>query len=108
MQSKNQISAVFDTADLRKKIGKVDEVLRATFTKDIPSEVFRDLHCLLSNILVSYDGSAVATNGADKIFIRLDFGDGFERLIAALRTGKLDVIHDCCTSFTASASRVAT
>lgn len=81
-------SLVFDQSAIERKIEELTEALQVTFSEGIPSNVIDDLKGLLSNVLVSYRSTAVDADGTDKILVSLDFGDGFERLIAALRAGK--------------------
>jgi hypothetical protein len=67
--------------------------MQAGFPKGIPNEIGSDFSGLLSNVLVSYGGTAVRAD--ESIVERFYLCDGFERLNATLVTGNLNLIHVC-------------
>lgn len=104
MQSTQTFSVVFDPLIMANKIEELAATLQATFPEGTPKEIVNDLSSLFSNVLVSYGGSATGADGTKEVLIRLDVDGTFESLIATLRTGEIDFIHDYCTSFMARTS----
>ena len=92
-----EVQLVFDRSAIKKKMAQAAEALQVKVNGGLPECVLRGvlgyLKVLLINVTLSDGGVTVDADGTHKVLVRLDLGDGFERLITALLAGEVDGIH---------------
>ncbi|MHB8539824.1 MAG: hypothetical protein ACYDCD_02630 [Candidatus Acidiferrales bacterium] len=87
-------SLAFDASAITRKVDELVEALQVNFPEGVSNHVRTYLSAMLYDIVVGYESTTIDAGGINKILVSLDFGDGFEDFIAALRAGKInDVIH---------------
>jgi hypothetical protein len=83
----------FNTAAAQTQMDELTELLQSRFPEGVPSQLLRDFQSLLSDVILSDNGSALGTDGTVEILQGLRFGSRFESFRAAILAGKFD-IHD--------------
>src|SRR5208283_2625090 len=88
MAVKSQLCSLgFDVSEISKQASEMAELLN---NASFPESFTSDLTAMLFDVVLSDAGTTLSTDGTKQVLIRLNFGSRFEKLMTALRTGKLD------------------
>ena len=86
----------FDTSVAQTQLDDLTALLKSRFPSGIPNQLIGDFQSLLSDVILSDNGSTLGTDGTVEILQSLRFGSRFENLTAAIRAGKFDVHGNDC------------
>jgi hypothetical protein len=74
----------YETVELVEQLEELRKLL-----EKVPQLGFDDFECLSRDIALGNRTTAIGADGVREIFIRLRLGVGYEKLMAALRTGEI-------------------
>ena len=84
----------FDASEAMTQGAQLSESLLRLFPEGVPNDLVENIRRLLSDVVLCDGGTTTGTDGIGKRLIRLRFGDGYENVMTALRTGKIsDLVH---------------
>ena len=83
-----------DPTQVERQAKELMSLLKLRFPKDIPDSILCDLRQLGTDIVICKEPATVLAREGNQILIRFHFGERYEGLMSALRTGeKSSIVH---------------